>query len=235
MDGHVSLNHHFPGLLTPVSPTSNSGFGTQMTNTPIVLAWIDPSSGQAVISQRQTSRYAMPQVVSNPDRVAKALQYKTSSTSSQTSLSFEIPSDTGSSNLIWAYSSVAPSTPSNPGSNIVQHDDMGTMQLPLDGNSSGGDDDAEVPLTNYQRMIVAHAIIMATAFLFVLPFGAIFVRLTRTWISGRFWFATHWIFQWGLAGALITLGFALAVNVIQQQGKEHFSSTHKVRNRLNGH
>jgi len=200
------------------------GFGTQMVNTPIVLMWIDPSSGEAVLSQRQTSRYVMPQVVSNPDRVAKAVQYKTSSTSSQTTLSFEIPSASGSHNLIWAYSSTKPSTPSDPGSTIVQHDDMGTMQLPLGDSSSGDDEEA---LTSNQRMLLAHAILMATAFLFVLPFGAIFVRLTRTWIPGRFWFTTHWIFQWPFAGALITIGFALGVNVVQQEGKEHFSTDHK--------
>lgn len=222
----MSVQSPVPSRLTLVSPISHSGFGTQMVNTPIVLMWVDPSSGEAVLSQRQTSRYVMPQVVSNPDRVATALQYKTSSTSSQTSLSFEIPSASGSDNLIWAYSSTKPSTPSNPGSVIVQHDDMGTMHLPL-GDSSSGDD--EVPLTNTQRMLLAHAILMAIAFLFVLPFGAIFVRLTRTWIPGRFWFATHWIFQWPLAGALITIGFALGVNVVQQEGKEHFSTTHKVR------
>jgi hypothetical protein len=200
------------------------GFGTQMVNTPIILMWRDPSSGKAVLSQRQTSRYAMPQVVSDPPRVATALQYKTSSTSSQTSLSFEIPSTTDPSKLIWAYSSNTPSTPSDPGSAIVQHDDMGTILLPL-GDDSSGDD--EVSLTNTQRMLVAHGIIMSIAFLFVLPFGAIFVRLTRTWIPGRFWFATHWIFQWLLAGTLITIGFSLAVNVVQQKGKEHFSTDHK--------
>ena len=194
--------------------------------------WRDPSSGKAVLSQRQASRYSMPQVVSNPDRVATALQYKTLFTSSQTTLSFEIPSANASHNLIWAYSTNTPSTPSSPSSNIVQHDYQGTMQLPLGDSSS---DDDEVPLTNNQRMILAHAIIMAIAFLFVLPFGAIFVRLTRTWIPGRFWFATHWIFQWLLAGVLITIGFSLAVYVVQQQGKEHFSTTHKVGNPCNGH
>jgi hypothetical protein len=202
------------------------GFGTQMINTPIVLMWRNPSSGQAVLSQRQTSRYAMPQVASNPDRVATALQYKTSFSSSQTSVSFEIPTSNGSASLIWAYSSNTPSTPSSPSSDIVQHDDMGTMQLPL-GDSSSGDDDDEVPLTANQRMLVAHALFMTIGFLFVLPFGAIFVRLSRTWIPGRIWFGTHWIFQWPFAGALITIGFALAVNVVQKAGKEHFSTTHK--------
>jgi hypothetical protein len=184
--------------------------------------WVAPASGKAVLSQRQTAQYAMPQVAASPPRVATALQYKTSTTSSQTSLSFEIPSASGSQNMIWAYSQIAPSTPSNPGSTITQHDDQGTIQLPLGEAESG-----EVPLTDSQMMLRAHAIIMSLAFLLILPFGAIFVRITRTWIPGRFWFATHWIFQWPFAGLLIAIGFGLAVRVIQKDGKKHFSTTHK--------
>ena len=204
-----------------------------MTNTPIVLMWRDPSSGQAVLSQRQASQYAMPQVVSNPSRVATALQYKTSATSSQTSFSFEIPTASGS-RIIWAYSQTAPSNPSNPSSSFTEHDDKGTMQLTLTGNGttgSGNSDTEEdvVPLTNIERTLLAHAIIMTIAFLLILPFGATFVRLTRTWIPGRFWFATHWIFQWPFAGALITIGFSLGVSAINQKGKPHFTSDHRVR------
>jgi hypothetical protein len=202
------------------------GFGSQMVGTPMVLMWRDPSSGKAVLSQRQASQYVMPRVVSNPDRNATALQYKTSATSSQTSLSFEIPSASGS-RIIWAYSQTAPSSPSDPGSSITQHDSMGTMQLATGNGTTGDTGDDVVPLTNTQRMLVAHGIIMTLAFLLILPFGAIFVRLTRTWIPGRYWFATHWIFQWPFAGALITIGFALGVYVIQLEGKRHFTSDHR--------
>lgn len=231
MDGNVSL-HHLPPS-TRRSPIFNSGFGQQMVNTPLVVMWLDSSSGNTILSQRQTSQYILPQVVSNPSRVATALQYKTLATSSQTSLTFEIPSSAGSQNIIWAYSQTAPSTPSNPGSSFVQHDDMGVMQFTLSTNGttgSGSSDD--LPLTSAQMTLLIHAIFMTTGFLFVLPFGAIFVRLSRTWIPGRIWFATHWIFQWPLAGALITVGFALGVSAVQQAGKVHFSTDHKVRSRF---
>jgi Cytochrome domain of cellobiose dehydrogenase len=212
-----------------------------MINTPIVLLWKNPSNGEAILSQRQTSTYVMPQVVSSPSRVASALQYKTSATSSATSLSFEIPSTTETrQNIIWAYCVTAPSTPSDPGSSITEHDDMGISQLTLtntitngttDGSDSNSGEDIEddIPLTNIQKMLLAHGIILTIAFLFVLPFGAIFVRLTRTWIPGRFWFPTHWTFQWLVAGTLITIGFALGVASIEQEGKTHFSDGHRVR------
>jgi len=99
-----------------------------------------------------------------------------------------------------------------------------------DTGDTGDSEDEVVPLTNAQRMLAAHGIIMTMAFLIILPLGAIFVRLTRTWIPGRIWFATHWVFQWPLAGALIAVGFGLGVYVVQQAGKPHFSSDHKVRN-----
>lgn len=231
MDGNVSFTHT-PRRSTCRSSISNSGFGSQMVNTPLVLMWRD-STGKAVLSQRQTSQYVMPRTVSNPSRVATALQYKTSSTSSQTSLSFEIPTASGSRTIVWAYAQTAPSNPSDPGSTITQHDDQGVMQLSTgNGTTGSGNTDDVIPLTNAQRMLVAHGIIMTMAFLLVLPFGAIFVRLSRTWIPGRFWFATHWIFQWPFAGALITIGFALGVTVIEQAGKSHFSSDHRVRIRF---
>ena len=228
MDGNVSL-HHLPPS-TCHSPIFNSGFGQQMVNTPLVVMWRDSSSGNAILSHRQTSQYVLPQVVSNPSRVATALQYKTSATSSQTSLSFEIPSASGSQTIVWAYSKTAPSTPSNSGSSFIQHDDMGMMQFTLSSNGTTGSGSSnDVPLTSAQRTLVIHGIIMAIAFLLILPLGAIIVRLTRTWIPGRIWFATHWMFQWPLAGALITAGFALGVSVVQQAGKAHFSTDHKVR------
>jgi hypothetical protein len=127
--GWMAMLVSSPSPSTCRSPISNSGFGSQMVNTPMVLMWRDPP-GKAVLSQRQTSQYVMPQVVSNPSRVATALQYKTSTTSSQTSLSFEIPSASGSRTIIWAYSQTAPSTPSDPGSTITQHDDRALCNSP---------------------------------------------------------------------------------------------------------
>jgi hypothetical protein len=227
-------------LVTVVSPVSNSGFGTQMINSPIVLMWRDPSSGEVVLSQRKTSTYTIPTVDPSPSRIANALQYKTSSTSSETSLSFEIASTAETSqNIIYSYCKTAPSTPSDPNSSITMHNNQGTAQLTLtktigNGTSSDSDDDDDTPLTNTQRMLLAHGIFMAAGFLFALPFGATFVRLTRTWIPGRIWFATHWICQWLLAGVLITVGFALGVATVEQEGKPHFSDNHRVRRHLLG-
>ncbi|WVF69342.1 hypothetical protein IAT40_004118 [Kwoniella sp. CBS 6097] len=111
------------------------GFGTTMTNTPMIIAWPN-SDGSITVSQRQASGHVMPKVVSSPPRKASLLTSASFSNTSTTSITFSIPSVTGanastnSTALIWAYST------QNPGSaavdaTIQQHLASGNTKISL--------------------------------------------------------------------------------------------------------
>ena len=48
---------------------ADSGFGAHMTNTPMVVMWKN-DDGTTTLSQRYTTGYNEPQVVSDPPRIA---------------------------------------------------------------------------------------------------------------------------------------------------------------------
>ncbi|KAG8852752.1 hypothetical protein FRB91_006033 [Serendipita sp. 411] len=80
------------------------GFGRSMISSDMVLLWRDSNDGHTIVSQRKTSVFSMPTVVSNPPRVATALDYRATSNSSAVTLSFSVPSITDTrQDLIWAW------------------------------------------------------------------------------------------------------------------------------------
>ncbi|KAG8793633.1 hypothetical protein FRC16_010874 [Serendipita sp. 398] len=220
------------------------GFGRSMISSDMVLLWRDSNDGHTIVSQRKTSVFSMPTVVSNPPRVATALDYRATSNSSAVTLSFSVPSITDTrQDLIWAWSSDQPSG-NTPDATIVQHDDEGNFVLSLtnlqftDDSStptttttptggSSGSSSSSSPLTHYQKVFAAHGILMTLAFLVFLPFGALQARLLRTSVEGKWWFGAHWIIQWPLTAILIIVGFALAVDEVGDLRTGHLNSTHK--------
>ena len=56
-----------------------------------------------------------------------------------------------------------------------------------------------IPLLQFEKYIVAHAIMMVIGFLFLLPLGAIVARWTRTY--SRAWFTLHWVLQFALGAS----------------------------------
>ena len=91
---------------------------------------------------------------------------------------------------------------------LVQHLDSGAASIDMstpasssDGSDPVSDPNAgsgtiDTPLLQYQKMIVAHAILCTVGFLILLPGGALLARYTRTFTNA--WFGGHWAFQFAL-------------------------------------
>ncbi|WVR06275.1 hypothetical protein IAU60_003305 [Kwoniella sp. DSM 27419] len=110
------------------------GFGTSMTNTPMVIAWPN-SDGSITLSQRIASGHVMPTVVNSPDRKASLLTSSSFANSSSTSITFTIPSSSSSGSLnktalIWAWSKQNPGS-SSVSATIQQHLASGSANLAL--------------------------------------------------------------------------------------------------------
>lgn len=69
MDGSVSSDDCSVVKLTKFTFTCGSGFGTQMSNNPMVILWSNPD-GSTTLSQRIARSWVMPEVVDNPPRIA---------------------------------------------------------------------------------------------------------------------------------------------------------------------
>ncbi|THU95506.1 hypothetical protein K435DRAFT_666290 [Dendrothele bispora CBS 962.96] len=211
------------------------GFGKFMPNSPMVIMWSN-SDGSITLSQREASGEVEPSVTPNPDRVATLLESASSTSGSGSAIqfAFTIPSD-GSTNqdIIWAFSTV------NPGDSAVdaslqQHLLSGPLQFDLSGTVSSGNDTSggggsdstfDPPLQPYQRLIVAHALLLVFGFLFFLPAGALLARYLRTFTPT--WYTGHWIAQFGVAGPIIITGFALGVQSVSSSGVPHLNDDHK--------
>jgi len=140
---------------------------------------------------------------------------------------------------------------------LAEHVDSGVLQLDLTkssstngstgGTSSSGADTSgvdSIPLSPYQRMIVAHATLCTVGFLFFLPAGALLARYSRTFTST--WFKGHWIAQFALgkyippyfccvgsnhvltAGPSIVIGIALGIQSVAEARATHLNDSHKV-------
>ncbi|KAK7448859.1 AdoMet-homocysteine methyltransferase [Stygiomarasmius scandens] len=200
------------------------GFGTQMTGSPMVIMWSN-SDDTITLSQREASGEFEPSVVSNPDKVATLLESasSTSGSGSDIKFTFSIPSD-GSTrqNIIWALSSTNPGDSAIDAS-LTQHLDSGPLSFDLSGGSTSGS--VEIPLLSYQKLIVAHALLCVFGFLFFLPAGALLARYLRTFSPT--WYTGHWIAQFGIAGPIIIVGFALGVRSVSSAGAPHLDDGHK--------
>lgn len=140
-------------------------------------------------------------------------------------------SDTTQS-IIWAYSGANPDSASED-ANLQIHDSMGTLSLDLtkslDSSSSdpasGGSSSSSQPLTQVQKLVIAHAVLLGVAFLILLPAGALLARWLRTFSPS--WFKGHWIIQFYLSGVLIVVGVAMGIAAVSQAGVDHVNDDHK--------
>jgi hypothetical protein len=94
--------------------------------------------------------------------------------------------------------------------------DSGTLKFDLTGTvspgspPSSGDDSSgslDIPLSYYQKLIVAHAVFCVLGFLLLLPAGVLLARYLRTF-SPR-WYTGHWIAQFGIGKLLIMMDCSL--------------------------
>ncbi|KAF8143354.1 hypothetical protein K438DRAFT_1691444 [Mycena galopus ATCC 62051] len=209
------------------------GFGTQMANTPMVIMWGN-SDGTVTLSQRQAPGESMPTVVASPPRVA-TLSDTLSTTSGNSAYVYTIPANGATTqSLIFAFGTTNPGLKDS-SAPLLQHIDYGGISLDLtkslsasstttgsgsastgSSGSSGSNVDSgdtatgatdDIPLTPYQRMVVAHAIFCVVGFALLLPSGVLLARYWRTFSPN--WYTGHWIAQFGLAGPAILAGVIL--------------------------
>lgn len=189
-----------------------------MANTPMVIVWPN-SDGTVTISQRKAPAEQMPTVDSSPPRTATLDMAASSLSGTNPKISFTLPADSNSNDLIWAFSN------QNPGSSakdavLTIHLNSGPTQIDLSktlaadtkdptnpvstiAQTSSGNTTSPTapmsfarPLLEYEKYIVAHGVMMVIGFLGLLPLGAIIARYLRTF--SPFWFKLHWIIQWVL-------------------------------------
>ncbi|KAF5317104.1 hypothetical protein D9611_003773 [Ephemerocybe angulata] len=216
------------------------GFGSSMVNTPMVIMWAN-QDGTVTLSQRQARDEVEPSVVASPPRTASALQSASVTTGSNPKFVYTIPANSDTKQtIIYAFGDTNPgSTASN--ARLLEHIAQGTMTLDLTkvdtsgtgtgtgtgtGGGAGGSSSLG-PLTDTQKMIVAHGIIATLGFVLFLPIGALVPRYLRTFVGGRTWFKLHWILQFLLGGITIVIGVALGFAAVSNRSGNHASTTHK--------
>jgi len=228
------------------------GFGSQMAGTEMVIMWAN-SDGSITLSQRKATGEVMPTVDSSPTRLA-TLSNALSTTSGNPSFVYTIPPNSATEqNIIYAFGNVAPSS-SEADATLQQHLDSESATLDLTkssststssgasssptssggssntgagGSSSSGSGSVtdDIPLTPWQRLIVAHAIFCVVGFLLFLPAGALLARYLRTYTPS--WYTGHWIAQFALAGPVIIVGVILGIVSVGKAGAIHLNDTHK--------
>ncbi|KAI5117855.1 hypothetical protein M0805_007698 [Coniferiporia weirii] len=210
------------------------GFGSQMPDTPMVIMWTN-SDGSITLSQRQAPQEVMPTVVANPPRIATAAPSLTSVTGSTPKFGYTIPANSDTSQaVIWAFGTTNPED-SAVDATLLQHLDSNTFTLdltkPLSANStlgnpaSGSSGSLSVPYQPYQKLLIAHAVLLSLAFLVVLPAGALIARWLRTRTPR--WFRAHWLLQFYIAGPMVVAGIGLGIAAVAQQGVAHLDDDHK--------
>ncbi|KAJ3971156.1 CBD9-like protein [Lentinula raphanica] len=230
------------------------GFGTQMSNNPMVIMWSN-SDGSITLSQRVARSWVMPELVSNPARVATLLSDFSTTETGNERYAFSIPWDNSArTNLIWAFGT------QNPGSSAVDapfqfHVDAGYAHFDLskpisvisdDESASTASNSAPVPsssstsktatsstsstnglpLNAHQRLALAHAVFCSAGFILILPAGVLVSRWTRTFTSK--WYTAHWTLQFVFGGLSIVIGLAFGVHSVNSgRHVEHLNDRHK--------
>ncbi|GJJ11392.1 hypothetical protein Clacol_005625 [Clathrus columnatus] len=234
------------------------GFGTQMHGPPMVIMWGN-SDGTITLSQRQAPPGSAPIPVASPPKVATAVPQLSSLTGSQPKVVFTIPGTANLTDLIWAFGTTKPKKPAN--STLLKHTGAGTFTLDLtktlpgDTNGTAGalpssKSSTTTPFLPYQKLIIAHAVIVSLGFLIFLPIGVLLARLTRTYNNK--WFKGHWILQFVLgergnalslfkkgknlirekAGPAIIAGCILGFVAVNVQGGGESHTSHKTIGRV---
>jgi len=81
------------------------------------------------------------------------------------------------------------------------------------------------PFKTFEKLIVAHAVIVSMGFLVILPTGAMVARWGRL-ISDK-WFYYHWFIQVVISIPVVVIGWTLGPLAVAEQGAKHASDAHK--------
>lgn len=104
---------------------------------------------------------------------------------------------------------------SSPALSLVQSDQAGATGGPS-GKSSA---------SKLEMIVLAHASVLAVAFLVIMPAGALLARFYRTF--SPIWFKGHWILQFAVAAPLVLTGAILAASIAPAGGPSG-GNTHTV-------
>ncbi|KAE9385519.1 hypothetical protein BT96DRAFT_868385 [Gymnopus androsaceus JB14] len=203
------------------------GFGSQMADSPMVILWSN-SDGTITLSQRQAPAEVMPTVVSNPPRTATLLNNVSTASGSSPQFVFSIPSEsTVTVPTIWAFGSINPGS-SSPSATLQMHLESiaANFDLSKDFNGTTGSTVAasSTALLPFQRLVIAHGILLTIGFLVFLPSGVLLARYLRTFSAK--WFTGHWIVQVMISGPVIIIGFALGIRAVVETGAPPLSDNH---------
>lgn len=203
------------------------GFGTSMVGSPMVIMWVNPDQTFS-LSQRQARERSLPSVDPNPSRRATVSVDLSSWSGNKPKLAFRVPIGTDMQpKVIWAFGTDVPTDAVPEQATFHQHVSNGFMTFDLNkstsvsalespavpladnnGNDASGRPQAQ-PLSGRERIILAHGVVCAIAYLIVMPAGALLARYYRTISSS--WFKGHWILQFGVASPIVFTGVVLAI------------------------
>ncbi|RXK41617.1 hypothetical protein M231_01116 [Tremella mesenterica] len=176
----------------------------------MVILWPN-SDGSVTLSQRSVPGHAQPKLVSSPPSVA-SLSASSYSNTSNTQLTFSIPStSTTSQPLIYAYSATNPSS-SSPDAIIKIHTSFGTTTLDLSAALSSGQVSTSTGGgSSPSKALIAHVVLGVLSTAFFIPIGALVPRIARGLTGKRWWFATHQAVQGVIGLGMVVAAFVIAV------------------------
>ncbi|KLO18557.1 hypothetical protein SCHPADRAFT_113148 [Schizopora paradoxa] len=94
---------------------------------------------------------------------------------------------------------------------------------------TGSPSDSQVtgspPFKTFEKLIVAHAVIVTMGFLVILPTGAMVARWGRM-VSDK-WFYYHWFIQVVISIPIVVIGWTLGPLAVAEQGAKHADDSHK--------
>jgi hypothetical protein len=93
-------------------------------------------------------------------------------------------------------------------------------------NGAGVFTDDGVPWGNHEKLIAAHAVLLASGFLILLPGGTLIARWTRT-ITPK-WFKAHSIINMTVSLPIIVIGWLLGPVAVLSHDAPHLNTTHQV-------
>lgn len=230
------------------------GFGTEMPNSPMVITWPNSDGTITISQREATEHVMPRVVANPTDIATLAAGNTIlSANSTIIAFTYPLPSAPQNAvPMIWSYSTKKPSS-SAVDATIVQHDKMGTATMDLSqsvnalatgtgatttvvgtstqtiiplptGASSHESSNEDIPLTDSEKTIRTHGILMTTGVLLCLPIGIFIARFSRTvsFLKGR-WFTAHWFVQFIVSGPIIISGWFIAYNFV---GEDHFRDSH---------
>ncbi|RHZ51959.1 hypothetical protein Glove_467g17 [Diversispora epigaea] len=184
------------------------GIGNGMISAYLIVAWPN-KDGTVTLSQRQATSYSELKLTENQnDLILDSNMTTTSNSDGKLEIHFKrlikVTTNTipNKGDFIWAISD-SPVDSSDPGATIKVHSkkDVISMNLVEVETSS--------TLTRYDKLIIAHAIIMFTAWGIAVP-GAIFIaRFARNSLP-KSWFHLHWSIQVFLTTPLVIVAGILS-------------------------